>query len=163
MLIADRLETRFTIAVAEFEPDVTGEFLRHPSILLGLSDAGAHASQMCGASFACEVLGTWVRDRKVLSLEAGIHKLTGQPADVLGLTDRGRLATGAWADICVFDPTTVAHGPTRRVRDQPAGGDRLVRDAAGIEHVLVNGEAVIRSGESLAVAGSGRLLRLPRA
>jgi N-acyl-D-amino-acid deacylase len=126
-------------------------------VLVGLSDAGAHVSQMCSASFPCYLLGYWVRERAEFSLEFGVWRLTGHLAEALGLRDRGRLAEGLAADICVFDPDTIDQGPARRVFDLPGGGDRLVRDATGIEHVLVNGTFIIRGG--LAVdASPGQLL-----
>jgi N-acyl-D-aspartate/D-glutamate deacylase len=115
--------------------------------VVGLSDAGAHASQLCDAGFATELLGTYVRERAALSLAEGIRKLTSEPAAVLGLTDRGVLRPGAAADVVVFDPATVAPGPLRRVWDFPAGTDRLVADEpVGVEHVLVNGVPIRRSG-----------------
>ena len=75
-----------------------------------------------------------------MPLERAIHKLTGEPAAVYGLTDRGTVEVGKAADLCVFDPETVAPGPLRRVRDFPANGERLTADApVGMTHTLVNG------------------------
>ena len=90
-----------------------------------------------------------------------MHKLTGEPAAFLGLHDRGVLAPGMAADICVFDPDTVAPGPLRRVRDFPAEGERLVADRSrGIRHVLVNGHPIRRDGEEVDVASRpGAVLR----
>jgi N-acyl-D-aspartate/D-glutamate deacylase len=79
-----------------------------------------------------------------------VHKLTSEPAAFLGLADRGVLAVGMAADVCVFEPATIAPGPLRRVRDLPAGGERLVADAGtGIRHVLVNGHAIRVDGEDI--------------
>ena len=114
--------------------------------MLGLSDAGAHASQLCDACAPTELLGSWVRERGVLSLEDGVRRLTGQPAEVFGLADRGRLAPGLAGDVVVFDPATVGCSPLRRVYDFPAGADRLVSDARGIRAVVVNGVADPRGG-----------------
>jgi N-acyl-D-aspartate/D-glutamate deacylase len=87
-----------------------------------------------------------VRDRDVLTMEAGLRKLSGEIADVLGL-DRGYLRTGAPADIVVLDWAALDHGPIRRVRDMPADGERLLADAPrGMAHVLVNGVPVRRDG-----------------
>ena len=75
-----------------------------------------------------------------MSLERAVHKLTGEPAAVYGLADRGTVAVGQAADLCVFDPETVAPGPLRRIRDFPADGERLTADApVGVTHTLVNG------------------------
>jgi N-acyl-D-amino-acid deacylase len=130
--------------------------------MIGLSDAGAHASQLCDAGAPTDLLGRWVREKGVLSLEEAVRRLTSQAADVFGIRDRGRLAVGQAADVVVFDPDTVACGRLRRVRDFPAGADRLVADAFGIRTVIVNG-TVIRDGDRDAVdvegALPGRLLR----
>jgi len=81
-----------------------------------------------------------VREREVMPLERAIHKLTGEPAAVYGLHDRGTVEVGKAADLCVFDPATVAPGPLRRIRDFPADGERLTADApVGMTHTLVNG------------------------
>ena len=62
--------------------------------MLGLSDAGAHASQLCDACFSTHLLGHWVREKGVLSLEKAVRMLTSRPAEVFGIADRGRLAVG---------------------------------------------------------------------
>ena len=90
-------------------------------------------------------LSEWVRDREVMSLEAGIAKTSAEIADVLGLADRGRLVTGARADVVVLEWDELGPGPLTRVRDLPGGGERLVaHDPAGLRHVLVNGEPIRR-------------------
>ena len=92
--------------------------------------------------------------------------LSGQPARVMGLADRGRLAEGRPADIVVFDPDTVAAGPIRRVWDQPGGANRLIADAIGIDAVIVNGTVLRRAGHDAVDAEGplpGRLLRNGRA
>jgi N-acyl-D-aspartate/D-glutamate deacylase len=117
--------------------------LPRDNVLLGLADSGAHVSQLCDACFSTDLLGNWVRERKVMPLERAIHKLTGEPAKVYGLRDRGTIVVGQKADICVFDPETVAPGPLRRIRDFPADGERLTADApVGMRHVLVNGVSI---------------------
>ena len=103
-----------------------------------------------------------MRDRRALSLEKAVRKLTSEPADVFGLTDRGRLAEGRPADVVVFDPETVACTDLRRVQDQPAGADRLVADALGIDAVIVNGVIIRRHGADAVGPADpvpGRLLR----
>jgi len=145
--LADDLKTRFWSVLANNDPDAIAWLLPRDNVLLGLADSGAHVSQLCDACFATDLLGQWVRDRQVMPMERAIHKLTGEPAGVYGLTDRGVLAEGKAADICVFDPATVAPGPLRRIRDFPADGERLTADApVGMAHVLVNGVTIRADG-----------------
>jgi len=162
MALQTNLEARFRLAILNTDEKTTAELLTHPASMIGLSDAGAHASQLCDAGAPTELLGKWVRDKGVLSLEEAVRRLSSQPADVFGIRDRGRLAPGQAADVVVFDPQTVGCGPLRRVRDFPAGADRLVAPALGVHAVVVNG-TVIREHDRDAVDTSGplpgRLLR----
>src|SRR5579864_1658673 len=114
----------------------------------GLSDAGAHVGQLCDAPQATDLLGNWVRDRGVMPLEEAVRRLTKVQADLFGFVDRGEVRPGAWADLVVFDPATVAPGPIRRVRDFPAGSERLTADQpSGVHHVLVNGTPLVAEGK----------------
>jgi len=145
--LGDDLATRFRIYIANDEPTSVSHLLTLESVALGLSDAGAHVGQLCDAPIATDLLGTWVRERGVMPLERAVRKLSGEPADMFGFVRRGYLREGYWADVCVFDPATVAPGPTRRVRDFPANGERLTaEEPTGVRHVLVNGTP-IRSDE----------------
>ncbi len=164
--LASGLQTRFRLAVLNTDESVVAELLRHPATMLGLSDAGAHASQLCDACAPTELLGKWMREKRVLSLEEAVRRLTSEPADVFGIRDRGRLAAGLAADVTVFDPATVSCGPLRRVYDFPAGADRLVSDAAGIRAVVVNGVVIREDGRDAVDPEAplpGRVLRGGRA
>jgi N-acyl-D-aspartate/D-glutamate deacylase len=161
--LEDDLETRFWSVLANNDPEGIAWLLPRDNVLFGLADSGAHVSQLCDACFATDLLGNWVRDRGVMSLERAVHKLTGEPAAVYGLADRGTIALGQAADLCVFDPETVAPGPLRRIRDFPADGERLTADApVGVTHTLVNGVPIrvdgVASEEGLA-ARPGTVLR----
>jgi N-acyl-D-aspartate/D-glutamate deacylase len=155
------LEARFAVPVANVDPEAVGPLLKAEGVLLGLGDGGAHVGQLCDSCYPTTLLGTWCRDRRVLTLEEAVHKLTAEPAKFLGLAERGRIAVGAAADICVFDPETVASGPLRRVQDLPGGGERLVADQGrGVRHVLVNGQVIYSHGEDVSPAQRpGRVLR----
>ena len=143
----DDLESRFWSVLANNDEEGIAWLLPRDNVLLGLADSGAHVSQLCDACFATDLLGPWVRDRGVMPLERAVHKLTAEPAGVYGLHDRGTVEVGQAADLCVFDPETVAPGPLRRVRDFPADGERLTADApVGVTHVLVNGRAIREDG-----------------
>ena len=129
--------------------------------IIGASDAGAHLDMMCGAIYSTSLLGTGVRERQLIGLEEAVRQLTSVPARLYGLRDRGVLSEGARADIVVFDPTTIAHGPERTRNDLPGGASRLYADADGVEHVLVNGTEIVRRGD-LTGALPGQLLRSGR-
>jgi N-acyl-D-aspartate/D-glutamate deacylase len=143
--LAEDLHTRFRIYIANDDDGPVRDLLTNPQVALGLSDAGAHVGQLCDAPLPLDFLGGWVRDRQVMSIERGVRKLTGEPADMFGFVDRGYVREGAWADLTVFDPASVAPGPVRRVRDFPADGERLTsEDPVGLRHVLVNGTPIRR-------------------
>jgi N-acyl-D-aspartate/D-glutamate deacylase len=153
LALAEDLDTRFRAYIANDETEQVGELLMHDRVVLGLSDAGAHVDQLCDAPLPTDLLGRWVRERGVMPLERAVRKLTGEPADVFGFTNRGYVRSGYHADVCVFDPATVAPGPTRRVRDFPAGGERLTaEEPVGVRHVLVNGVPIRRDGLQLDMA-----------
>jgi N-acyl-D-amino-acid deacylase len=157
------LGLRVRCILANDDADEVAALLTEDRCTLGLSDAGAHVGQLCDAPEPTDFLGNWVRDRGLMPLEKAVRKLTGTQADILGLTDRGYLRPGAWADIVVFDPDTVAPGPVRRVRDFPGDAERLTADQPdGVRHVLVNGIPVQVDGSRCADAGRpGRVVRPP--
>ena len=160
--LESKLEARFRVAIMNTDEEDVAELLTDPRTVLGLSDAGAHASQLCDACFSTHLLGHWVREKQVLTLPEAVRMLTSRAAEVFGLRDRGRLTPGAPADVVVFDPETVAPSPLRRVHDMPAGADRLVADAIGIDAVIVEGTVLRRDGQdALDPEGAlpGRLLR----
>jgi N-acyl-D-amino-acid deacylase len=161
--VAEDLTTRVRAVLANNNEEEIADLLQQDGMLIGLSDAGAHVGQLCDACLPTDLLGNWVREREVLSLEAAVHKLTGEPAGVFGFTDRGRLEEGKAADVTVFDPATVAPGKLRRIRDFPADGERLVADTpSGVAHVVVNGTPIQVDGAPQAdgvAARPGRVLR----
>ena len=99
------------------------------------------------------LLGRYVRDEKLITLEEAVRRLSALPAANLGLAGRGLLRRGAFADVVVFDPATVAD---RATYDQPH------QYAVGVRHVLVNGVPVLRDGEHTG-AKPGRALKGPGA
>ena len=159
LALEEDLATRFAVTFANDCEEQIARLLNDERLMLGLSDAGAHASQLCDAGFATELLGYWCRERGAVSLERAVWRLTGQPARVYGLGGRGRVAPGAVADLVAFDPANVGCGPLERRRDFPAGAARLVAESRGIEHVWVAGQAIRRGGVDLADSRPGRLIR----
>ena len=155
-------ETRFSFAMLNDDEAAVGEILADENTVIGLSDAGAHASQLCDACYATDFLGRWVRDKGLLSLEEGVRRLTSWPADVLGLSDRGRLKEGNPADLVIFDADTIGASKLKRIYDLPAGADRLVSEAVGVDSVIVNGTIIRRTNENVLAADDdlpGQVLR----
>ena len=153
------LEARFRLAALNFDEEDVAELLDRTDqdCVLALSDAGAHASQLCDAGYSTHLLGHWVRDRGIMPLERAIHILTQRPAQLYGIENRGVLAVGKPADVVIFDPETVNAGELRRVHDMPGGAERLISDAFGIDTVIVNGTVLRSKGQDQLTADSGTL------
>ena len=146
--LAEKLETKFILPRANTNPERIPDLLRESDrTLIGLSDGGAHVDMFCEAGYTTYMLAHWVREKKALTLEHAVKRMTSEPADFFAITDRGRLKRGLAADIVVFDPVTV-NSPTRgtMVYDLPAGGGRLVAEAAGVSKVIVNGTPLFANG-----------------
>ena len=157
--IADDLSCEFTMASFNTRVDRMAELLNDPSILIGLGDGGAHVDMLCDCGYPTYLLGTWVRERGVLSIEQAVRRLTSDPADLFGISDRGRLHPGLAADIVIFDPETVGSGNRGERRyDLPGGGKRMVMPSRGVQYTLVNGDVVYADGQIVG-SGSGQILR----
>jgi N-acyl-D-amino-acid deacylase len=124
------------------------------------SDAGAYATDGVFLNFQphprgygsfARLLGMYVRDEQVISLEEAVRRLTSFPAGNLGIRERGSLEPGHFADVVVFDPETIADRATFEKPHQYA---------VGVKYVLVNGEAVIANGGPTG-AKPGRVVRGP--
>jgi len=157
--LSDDMTTRFRIVLENDAEDEIGQLLADKRTLLGLSDAGAHAPQLCDACFSTHLLGYWVRDRKAISLEDAVWRLTGHPHQAFRIADRGLVRQGFRADLVAFDPETVGTTPIERVYDQPGGADRLVVHSTGVHHTWVNGIATRRDGEDIPDVAPGQLIR----
>ena len=142
LALEDDLATVFVALTLNCDERAVGEMLKHPSSMVSLSDAGAHLTFFNDAGFGLHLLGHWVRELGVLRLEEAVRKLTSQPAGVFGISERGSLKEGNFADLMLFDPATVGRGPKRRVFDLPGGAPRLTTDALGVHGVWVNGVRV---------------------
>jgi N-acyl-D-aspartate/D-glutamate deacylase len=138
--------------------EVRGEVWRDERVVLGGSDAGAHVDIMCHANYPSVVLGELVRRRGLFTLEEAVHQMTGVPAALFGLRDRGVIAEGAHADLVLFDPETIASQPAEERHDLPGGALRLYAGAVGVEQVVVGGETIAERGV-LTDAMPGTLLR----
>ncbi|MFZ0667822.1 MAG: amidohydrolase family protein [Acidimicrobiales bacterium] len=163
VVVADGLRTGLKPPIPESEEDWVARagVWRDPRAVVGGSDAGAHLDVMCGAIYSTSLLGDGVRKRGLVSWEEAAQMLSSVPAALYGLRDRGIIGEGNWADLVLFDPGTVGHGPEKTRDDLPGGASRLYAGADGIEHVFVNGTEVVTGGD---LTGSlpGKVLRSGR-
>ena len=142
LALEEDLRTVFTAMLLNSDTEAVAKMLNHPHSLVSLSDAGAHLTFFNDAGFGLHLLGYWSRDMSAMSLSQAVHQLTAQPAEILGLKNRGLLREGYAADLLLFDPQTVGRGPKKRVFDLPLGAPRLHTDAMGVHGVWVNGQLI---------------------
>jgi N-acyl-D-amino-acid deacylase len=160
LALSEDLDTLFTGTLLNSDEDAVGRMINDEHAIVSLSDAGAHLTFLCDAAFGLHLLGHWARDRGTLPLERAVQKLTAEPAQLFGIKDRGRIATGAHADLLLFDPKTVGRGPSERVYDLPAGASRLTTPGLGVQGVWINGRKMADAGGMVKNAPlAGQVLR----
>ena len=123
-----------------------GPMLANPLVHIGASDGGAHLASFATYGDTGYLFSEFVRSAGALSLEGAVKKITSDPAQIWGLKDRGELREGYAADVVVFDAATIGRGPERPAFDMPGDGMRYVRDATGVEAVVVNGAVAWEAG-----------------
>ncbi|MDX1484598.1 MAG: amidohydrolase family protein [Alphaproteobacteria bacterium] len=143
------------------DQDYVLAMLRHPNTAVTFGDSGAHVATIVNPVQA-DLLGNWVRQRQAITMEAAVRKITFDIAAFWGLEKRGLIRRGWHADICVFDPETIAPAMPELVHDQPKGAARIRQKAIGIKETVVNGCTFMRGNEHTG-ALPGRLLRGPLA
>ncbi|HUG36855.1 MAG TPA: amidohydrolase family protein, partial [Candidatus Limnocylindrales bacterium] len=158
LAIEDGLETLFDFPVMNQDPEGVRPLVTDPRFLIGLSDGGAHVDQLCDAGYATYLVGKWVRQWEALTLERAVQRLTSEVADFFGIADRGRVVSGAAADLVLFDPDTIDDCPPEYVYDLPTGAKRLVARARGVGATVVAGQVVYRDDEPTG-ARPGTVLR----
>ena len=164
IVIADELRTGLSprpFGDDEADWKMRAQVWRNRDAVIGGSDAGAHLDMMCGAIYTTSLLGHGVREHQVVTLEEAVRLITDVPARLYGLKGRGRITPGWHADLVMFDPAAVGHGPEQTRYDLPAAAPRLVADARGISSVWVGGVEVCRDGAATG-AMPGTVLRSGR-
>jgi N-acyl-D-aspartate/D-glutamate deacylase len=163
LAVAERLETEFFLQSRPPAVDVAlADYVKTGHAIPSQTDAGAHLNtNFCTAGESSYVLGEWVRERQLLTLEDAIRRFTFQPARIMGLHDRGLVREGLVADLMVFDLDRINVQEDEITCDGPSGSPRRVQRAQGVEHVIVGGEPVFQRGQHTG-ALPGRVLRAPR-
>jgi N-acyl-D-amino-acid deacylase len=159
--LEEDLETRFVHINTQGDPNAVCEILKHPSVIIGQSDAGAHMGYDARFGYCTAFLGRWVRDYGIMTLEEAVSKLTFRVASLFGLSDRGLVRPGFAADLAIFDPAIINTLEPEYVQDLPANETRMIQRAAGVYHTVVNGEVVIENGAATG-AYPGQVLRPTR-
>jgi N-acyl-D-aspartate/D-glutamate deacylase len=162
VVVADDLRTLIVTPVRGDDPEswrLREQVLRDRRAIAGGSDCGAHVDMLDTFSMNTSLLGPCVRDRHMVTLEEAVRMLTGAPAALYGIVDRGVVAEGAWADLVVFDPAAVGPGRVEMRYDMPGGAGRLYSEPTGVAGVFVNGVEVVRDGTDLTGDLPGRVLR----
>jgi N-acyl-D-amino-acid deacylase len=158
LVVEENLETVFLQGDSNVDKEAVTKILNYPNAIVGLSDGGAHVQFHGGYGYSTRLLGYWVREQHIMSLEQAVRRLTFESASVLGIFDRGLLRPGMAADVTIFDADTVSPMPEDVVHDFPAGGWRVRELANGIHYTIVNGQVLLEDGQHTG-ALPGKVLR----
>jgi N-acyl-D-aspartate/D-glutamate deacylase len=161
LAVEEELNTVFSLGEINMDTEAVAQILGSPYAVVGLSDGGAHVQFHSNVSNPTRLLGYWVREKKIMSLEHAVRRLTFDSASAFGIYDRGLLQPGMVADLVVFDPDTVRPLPEDVVHDFPSNGWRMRELAEGIHYTVVNGEVLLEKGTHTG-AYPGRVLRNAR-
>ena len=161
LAVEEELSTVFSLGEINMDTDAVAQILGSPYAVVGLSDGGAHVQFHSNVGNPTRLLGYWVREKKIMSLEHAVRRLTFDSASAFGIYDRGLLQPGMVADLVVFDPDTVRPLPEDVVHDFPNNGWRMRELAEGIHYTVVNGEVLLEKGTHTG-AYPGRVLRNAR-
>ena len=161
LAVQEKLNTVFGFCHRNTDRSSVGEILNSPYTVVGLSDGGAHVQYHSEVGYSTRLLGYWVREQGVMSLEQAVRRLTFDSATAYGIYDRGLLRPGLAADVVVFDPNTVQPRRQDIVHDFPHNGWRMRVLADGIHYTVVNGEVVL-DHEKPTGANPGKVLRNAR-
>jgi N-acyl-D-amino-acid deacylase len=146
LAVEENLDTAFLQGELNVDDEAVATILNYPNAIIGLGDGGAHVQFQAGFGYSTRLLSEWVRERKIMSLETAVRRLTSIPAALFGIYDRGLLQPGMAADIVIFDPETVKPLPHEVVHDFPTGAMRIREPADGIYMTIVNGQVLLEDG-----------------
>jgi N-acyl-D-aspartate/D-glutamate deacylase len=158
LTVEENLDTEWLHGENNVDDAAVAQILNYPNAIIGLSDGGAHVQFQSGFGFSTRLLSEWVREKKIMSLEQAVRRLTFESASTFGLYDRGLLRPGMVADIVIFDPDTVKPLPLEVLHDFPTGAKRIKEPAQGIHMTIVNGQVLLEDGKHTGNL-PGRVLR----
>jgi len=145
----------YLLPFANQDFSAVADMLKHPQMVLGLADSGAHCGQIMDASLPTYLLSYWVREKGLFTVQEAIRKLTSEPAELFGLRDRGQVREGAFADLNVLELDAMRVLEPEYIQDFPVGAWRYIQKGEGYRHTLVNGQPFMEKGEYTgALAGS---------
>jgi N-acyl-D-aspartate/D-glutamate deacylase len=141
------------------DPVLFEKLYKHPRVIAGTSDGGAHIRFFSGGNFSTDLLQWLALQEKRFTLEELHHKMSMLPARILNFTDRGALLAGFAADLMIYDPAELGYPDQYEVlHDLPGGEFRRVIPAFGIDLIMVNGEVTFESSMKSTGATPGRVL-----
>jgi N-acyl-D-amino-acid deacylase len=157
--LEEDLQAHFLFAdMGHSDGQKVGELLADPLVHIGASDGGAHIMSFATFGDTGYLISKFVRDEAAMSLESAVKKITYDVANIWGLPERGLLQEGYVADITIFDPDTIDRGPEYYVQDVPGEGSRYVRDAIGIDTVIIGGEVAYEHVAGYTASKRGQVL-----
>ena len=157
--LEERLGAHYLAAnMGHNDDEAVGELLRHPNVMIGASDGGAHILSFSTYGDTGYLFSKFVRDCSALSLELAIKKITSDTANIWGIKERGEIKVGYIADITIFEPDDIDRGQEYFVQDVPGDGYRYVRDALGIDQVLIQGKLAFSHKEGYTSAPCGLIV-----
>ncbi len=151
LLVESELSAEFTMnAVPGYNVEHTVEVLRHPRVIPGLSDGGAHCKFFSGGHWAADLVRWLSRDEGAIGLEEIHSILSKRTASIFGFKDRGTLEVDKIADLFIYDYQKLGTDPAgyKVVHDLPGGDWRRLLEPTGISYMIVNGQVTFDHGKS---------------
>jgi N-acyl-D-aspartate/D-glutamate deacylase len=160
--IEEQLDAHFLAEGLGHNQDAeVGALLRHPRVHVGASDGGAHILSFSTYGDTGYLLGHFVRDAGTMTIEEAVKKITSDTAAIWNIPDRGLLQPGLVADIVVFDAAAIDRGAETYVQDVPGEGSRYVREALGVDTVIVGGGVAWSAAEGYSADARGVIVPGP--
>src|SRR2546428_3228573 len=146
LAVEENLETVFTLGEINMDTEAVAQILGSPYAVVGLTDGGAHVQFHSNVSNPTRLLGYWVREKQIMSLEHAVRRATFDSATAFGIYDRGLGQPRMAPDLVVFHPGPLGPVAEDVVHDFPSNGWRMRELAEGIHYTVVNGEVLLEKG-----------------